>query len=571
MMFKRLLIMSCALLAAALIFSCTHHRPRLGNPLSQFDHPGKSRPRAEAFSHFLAATMLERRGAMDQAIAEMRAAADLQPDSSSLTLRLIRAYVRNQDYDNARAMAERAVTQIPDNANLWIVLGEIYHQLNNYDKAVEAFQKAIEIDPENVLGYGALVSVQEKTNDLVAALDIYQRLAQMTPKSAGVHFQLGLCLVRINDNENALRSLERALELNPNLIRAHYLIGAIHLEKGANEEAADHLEQYLQQSNLPDAEQAREQLAAAFARMGRYDDSLEQLDLLIESKAALSRHHLERMYVLLRAGKAPQALEVVPPDDMPILGAFLRALARKEIGEPHQAAFAALDTIEGNVDEETSSFLNELLYLYSDNDAGKFLVGELTALRDEGIRSNVVDMLLARTLINLEQYEEAIPVLDGVLEHQGPQHAAHFDLATCYELLENVAEAEKHLKACLELKPDDPEIMNFLGYMYAVNKMKLDEAEKLLVRALELDPDNGYYLDSLGWIYYQMDNADKALEFLKKAILAAESDDAELRDHLGDIYLLKGDTQKALAEWRRANRLNPKLEGVAEKIQQYSK
>ena len=571
MMFKRLFTISCALLAAALIFSCAHGRPRLGNPLTRFNPPAKTRPRAEAFSHFLAATMLERRGSMDQAIDEMRAAADLQPDSSSLTLRLIRAYVRNQDYENARAMAERAVVQIPDKANLWIVLGEIYHQLNDYDKAVEAFQKAIEIDPENVLGYGALVSVQEKTNDLVAALDIYQRLAQMTPESAGVQFQLGLCLVRINDNENALPCLERALDLNPSLVRAHYLIGAIHLERGANEDAVDHLQQYLQQADVPDAEQAREQLAAALARMGRYDESLEQLGLLIESAAAQTRHHLERMYVLLRAGKASRALEVVPPDDMPILGAFFRALARKKVGEPYQAAFQALDTVDGNVDQETNSFLSELLYLYSDNDAGKFLVGELTALRDEGVQSNVVDMLLARTLMGLERFEEAVPVLLSVLEHQGPQHAAHFDLASCYDLLENVAEAEKHLKACLEIKSDDPEIMNFLGYMYAVNKIKLGEAEKLLIRALELDPNNGYYLDSLGWIYYQMGNPEKALEFLKKAILAAQSDDAELRDHLGDIYLLKGDTQKALAEWRRANRLNPKLEGVKEKLDQHAK
>lgn len=97
MMFKRLVTVLCALLAAALIFSCARHRPRLENPITRLDPPGKNRQRAEAFSHFLAATMLERRGAMDQAIAEMRAAADLQPDSSSLTLRLIRAYVRNQD------------------------------------------------------------------------------------------------------------------------------------------------------------------------------------------------------------------------------------------------------------------------------------------------------------------------------------------------------------------------------------------------------------------------------------------------------------------------------------------
>ncbi len=159
-MFKRLFPIVCALLTVAGTFSCTHQRRQVPGPLTAIQPPKESKPRAEAFSRFLAATMLERQGSMDQAIEQMRAAADLQPTSSVLTLRLIRAYVRNQDYENARVMAERAVKQMPDKANLWVVLGEIYHQLNNYDKAVQAFQKAIELDPENVLGYGALVSVE---------------------------------------------------------------------------------------------------------------------------------------------------------------------------------------------------------------------------------------------------------------------------------------------------------------------------------------------------------------------------------------------------------------------------
>jgi len=571
MMYKRLLLICTVVLTTVLILSCARNRTSFAGPPGRIGASGDSKPRARALSHFLAATVLERRGEMDQALTELQSAADLQPDSSSLTLRLIRAYVRNQDYENAREMAEKAIKQIPGNANLYIVLGEIYHQLNEYDLAVDAFKKAIEVDPENVLGYGALVSVEEKTNDLVAALDIYQRLAEMTPNSAGVHFQLGLCMVRIGDNEDALPSLTRALELNPNLIRARYLMGSIYLEQGQNEKAAEFLKQYLDQSQMPDSEQAREQLAAAYARIGRYDESLEQLRLLLESPAAETRHGLERMYVLLRAGRGKEMLEVVPPADSPVLGAFFRALARKKAGEPYRPAFEALDSVAGDVDEELNMFINELLYLFGENDAGKFLLGELTALREEGIQSNVVDMTLASVLIQSNQEEQVIPVLLSLLQRDAYTGDVHYYLATCYESLDQFNKAEKHLKAYLEINPDDPDIMNFLGYMYAVNEVKLDEAEKLLLRALELDPNNGFFLDSLGWIYFKMGDTDRALEYLKKAILAAESDDAELRDHLGDIYFKMGDKQRALAEWRRAYRLNPELEGVKEKIEKHSK
>lgn len=205
----------------------------------------KMSPRAEAFNHYLAATLYERRGQFDAAIEEMQKAAELAPDSPTLSVRLIRAYLHKQDYENARIMAEKAVDQSPENANFWIVLGEIYHQLGRSDDAVQAFQKAIAADPENILGYGALVSVEESVNDLVAAVDIYKKLAELTPDAAGFHFQLGLGLARMNDGEGAKIALKRALELNPRLVRAVYLLGIISLDSGEDDQAADYLTQYL--------------------------------------------------------------------------------------------------------------------------------------------------------------------------------------------------------------------------------------------------------------------------------------------------------------------------------------
>ena len=114
------------------------------------------------------------------------------------------------------------------------------------------------------------------------------------------------------------------------------------------------------------------------------------------------------------------------------------------------------------------------------------------------------------------------------------------------------------------------DVINFLGYYIADKNMKLDEAEDLVERALELDPENGYYLDSLGWVYYRQGNGEDAVDYIERALLNMPSDDAILRDHLGDAYLMVGDSDRAVQQWRRARRLDPELEGVVEKINQYT-
>ncbi|MCX5757425.1 MAG: tetratricopeptide repeat protein, partial [Candidatus Hydrogenedentes bacterium] len=228
-------------------------------------------PRANAFSHFVMATVCERMGQRAKAIAELREASDLAPDSVALSIQLIRFYLDAQDYKNARAMAERALQQTPKNANLWILLGEILHQSNEYDKAVECFQRAIDIDPENILGYGALVSTRESANDAIATADIYRGLAKRVPNSPGIQYQLGLSLARINDGDGARAALERALELKPDLSRANYMLGIIDLDANRNEQAAERLGKYVEAA--PDDVRARENYAGALARLKRYGEA----------------------------------------------------------------------------------------------------------------------------------------------------------------------------------------------------------------------------------------------------------------------------------------------------------
>ena len=145
----------------------------------------------------------------------------------------------------------------------------------------------------------------------------------------------------------------------------------------------------------------------------------------------------------------------------------------------------------------------------------------------------------------------------------------HYNAAICYEELDNFAATEHHLESYLKLVPNDPDVMNFLGYLYSEYKVKLDKAEKLLEKALAADPENPFYLDSLGWIYYQQGKPDLAIEYIQDALYKMDSDDAILRDHLGDAYLKQGNTERAVAEWKRSLRLDGSNTKVREKIKQH--
>jgi tetratricopeptide (TPR) repeat protein len=161
--------------------------------------------------------------------------------------------------------------------------------------------------------------------------------------------------------------------------------------------------------------------------------------------------------------------------------------------------------------------------------------------------------------------------LRGILDRFGADKWVHYYLAIVCEEMKDLENTEKHLEACLALDPGDPDVLNFLGYFLADHNKNLDRAEELIKRALEMSPENGFYLDSLGWVYYRQGKADLAVEYIRRSILRLERDDAIVRDHLGDAYLLQGEVDKALEEWERAHRLDPEVEGVAEKLDRHRK
>jgi len=131
----------------------------------------------------------------------------------------------------------------------------------------------------------------------------------------------------------------------------------------------------------------------------------------------------------------------------------------------------------------------------------------------------------------------------------------------CEERTKQWAKAEADMKKALELQPEQPHVLNYLGYSWIDQGINLDEGMKMIKRAVEQRPDDGYIVDSLGWAYFRLGNYDEAVKNLERAI-DLKPEDPTINDHLGDAYWRVGRTLEAKFQWSHARDLKPEPEDL---------
>lgn len=148
----------------------------------------------------------------------------------------------------------------------------------------------------------------------------------------------------------------------------------------------------------------------------------------------------------------------------------------------------------------------------------------------------------------------------------GGQAQLYFMRGAVHEVGGNWPEAEADLRKAVELQPENPVILNYLGYSLLDRRVKLDEARDLIARAYKAAPDNGAIIDSMGWAEYARGNYAQAVQLLEQA-RAAEPSDPTVADHLGDALWMTGRKIEARHAWNSAVALSPepKLAAVLSK------
>jgi tetratricopeptide (TPR) repeat protein len=136
----------------------------------------------------------------------------------------------------------------------------------------------------------------------------------------------------------------------------------------------------------------------------------------------------------------------------------------------------------------------------------------------------------------------------------------------CYERAKQWDKAEADLKKALELFPDQPHVLNYLGYSWIDQGLHLDAGLKMIRRAVEQRPDDGYIVDSLGWAHYRLGQYEEAVKHLERAV-ELRPEDPTINDHLGDAYWKVDRRLEARFQWAHALDLKPEAEELA-KIEQ---
>jgi len=177
---------------------------------------------------------------------------------------------------------------------------------------------------------------------------------------------------------------------------------------------------------------------------------------------------------------------------------------------------------------------------------------------EDGPLVNLGDILRGRERFKeaVEAYDEAIkrlPVLDK--RHWTLLYARGIALERSNQWLR----AETDFQKALEFEPNQPYVLNYLGYTWIERRKNLDQAQEMIRQAVKLRPNDGYIVDSLGWGYYQLGNFENAVKELERAV-ELRPQDPVINDHLGDAYWRVGRHREATFQWNRSLSLNPEAD-----------
>lgn len=169
-----------------------------------------------------------------------------------------------------------------------------------------------------------------------------------------------------------------------------------------------------------------------------------------------------------------------------------------------------------------------------------------------------------------KRFDEAIDYYTRAIAIIGPKaeksHWTYFYArGTSYERVKKWPLAEADLQKAMQLSPEQPMVLNYLGYSWVDQSKNLKQGLALIEKAVSLKPDDGYIVDSLGWAHYRLGNYKDAVKYLERAV-ELRPEDPVLNDHLGDAYWRIGRSAEARFQWEQALTLKPEPEEV-EKIQ----
>ena len=166
------------------------------------------------------------------------------------------------------------------------------------------------------------------------------------------------------------------------------------------------------------------------------------------------------------------------------------------------------------------------------------------------VHSTLGDVLRAK-----DDFEGAIAAYDHAIglasEKAAVRWVLYYSRGIAYERSGNQERSEADFRAALAINPEQPQVLNYLGYSMVEQNRNLDEALDMIERAVVASPDSGYIVDSLGWVLYRLGRYSEAVDHMERAVELLAVDPV-VNDHLGDVYWAVGRLREAEFQWSRA-------------------
>ncbi len=242
--------------------------------------------------------------------------------------------------------------------------------------------------------------------------------------------------------------------------------------------------------------------------------------------------------------------------------------ARILTAEIHTAGKHPLQAMEALAPVPASDPLSPMIRLQRANlldrvDRTDAALRELDTLSREYPNSPLPEIQKGDILRMKNRFPEAITAYDRAISRlSSPRRSAwplFFSRGVAHERAHQWPQAEADLRKALELAPDQPAVLNYLGYSWADQGVHLPEARRMIERAIEQEPKDPAIIDSLGWVMLRQGHANDAELLLQQAV-DLQPEDPTINSHLGEAYWAVGRRLEAVFQWRRALTLNPEPE-----------
>ena len=475
----------------------------------------------------------------------------------------VAGYARRLDL--ARETAQLWLDADPESKQAQRMLVSVLILNNQLEELPPHLIRLLQSDPktlaENLLGLNRMFA---RSTNRLAVFRLIDTVCRPFFGIAEAHYAVALAANSAGQVERARNEIRKAMELRPEWEMAAFL-HAQFLMRESPAAAIAFLEDFLQRN--PSAREAELLLARALVGERRYADAKQHFNRLLE----VYPNSPDVVYAI--------AILALQQDDKALAETHLKHFVTLR-GPDKSTAYYYLGQLaeDGRRDGEALTHYAQVVsgenYLSAQIRRARLLAqqGQLDQARDvlrnaktEGAEQGVQLLVAEASLLReAKRVQEAFDLLEGRLAEQPEQPDLIYETALLAERLNNVELMDARLRRLIELRPDNPQAYNALGYAYADRNERLAEARQLIEKALALAPDDGFILDSMGWVLYRQGDLAGALTYLERSY--AKREDPEVAAHLGEVLWALGRQDDARRVLQAAQKAHPTNEALAETV-----